>query len=71
MQDLKSVLAEIMELTNTMESNYPELYRNLDENPLTLPTSEHPKIDIKVFQDYLESLQQLLEHHLETYKNYK
>lgn len=34
MQDLKSVLAEIMELTNTMESNYPELYRNLDENPL-------------------------------------
>ena len=69
MQDLKSLLTEITEFTNTLESNYPELYRNLDENPMTLPTSEHPELNKRVFQDYLESLKQLLEHYLETRKN--
>lgn len=69
MQDLKSLLTEITEFTNTLESDYPELYRNLDENPMTLPKSEHPELNKRVFQDYLESLKQLLEHYLETRKN--
>ena len=69
MKKLNGLLTEITELTNTIETNYPELYRFLDENPMTIPATDHPHIDKKVMQEYLESLKQLLEHHLETHKN--
>lgn len=69
MKDLHSILQEITQLTTNIETNYPELYRSLDENPLSLPVSKHPHIDKKVMQEYLESLKQLLKHHLETHKN--
>ena len=63
MKDLNNILKKIMQLTTTIETNYPELYRNLDENPITLPESNHPHIDRQALQDYLESLKQLLKHH--------
>lgn len=69
MKDLHHILNEITQLTLNIETNYPELYRTLDENPMTLPITSHPHIDKKVLQEYLESLKQLLEHHLETHKN--
>lgn len=69
MKDLHNILREITQLTTNIETNYPELYRSLDENPMTLPVSKHPHIDKKVMQEYLESLKQLLRHHLETHKN--
>ncbi len=69
MKNLHGILTEITQLTTNIETNYPELYRSLDENPMTLPVSNHPHIDKKVMQEYLESLKQLLEHHLETHKN--
>lgn len=69
MQNLSYLLKQITELTNTIESDHPELYRYLDENPMTLPTKASPKLGKKAFLDYLESLQELLAHHLETHKN--
>lgn len=69
MNDLSNTLEEITQLTNTIETNYPELYRFLDENPITIPSNDHPHIDQVTMQDYLESLKQLLKHHLETHKN--
>ena len=71
MKDLHHILNEITQLTLNIQTNYPELYRSLDENPMTLPVTNHPHIDKKVMQEYLESLKQLLEHHLETHKNKK
>ena len=68
MKQLQGILKEITQLTYTIESNYPELYRTLDENPMTIPATEHPHIDKEVMQEYLESLKQLLEHHLETHQ---
>ena len=68
MKDLRKVVGEIEKLTTNIETNYPELYRSLDENPLTIPTKQNPHIDKEVMQDYLESLKQLLKHHLETHK---
>ena len=52
-----------------METNYPELYRSLDENPMTLPATDHPHIDPDVMMEYLNSLKELLRHHLETHKS--
>jgi len=40
----------------------------LDENPITMPSSEHPDMGDKVFADYLESLKQLYQHHMETHE---
>jgi len=71
MQNHSSIVKEITELTNTIESNYPELYSYLDENPLTLSVAQHPKVDKKAMEDYLQSLKELLEHHLQTHKNAK
>ncbi len=71
MNESTSLLRQITELTSTIETQYPELYRFLEEEPLTLPTEAHPEMDKKALQDYLESLQQLLTHHLQTHKNGK
>lgn len=68
MTDLKRVLGEITQLTTNIETNYPELYRSLDENPLTIPSKNHPNVNKKALQDYLESLKQLLSHHIDTHK---
>ena len=69
MKDLHNILREIIQLTVNIETNYPELYRFLDENPMTIPATKHPHVDKVVMQEYLESLKQLLQHHLETHKN--
>jgi len=68
MKELQKIITEITQLTNTIETNYPELYRSLDENPLTLPVSESPHMDKKVMAEYLESLKQLLGHYVEEEK---
>ncbi len=68
MKDLRYLLTEISELTSAIESDYPELYQFLDENPMTLPTIPHPEVNRKVMEDYLQSLRQLLEHHLQTHQ---
>ncbi|MCL5129315.1 hypothetical protein [Algibacter sp. L4_22] len=61
MRKLHKILNEITQLTTNMEINYPELYRSLDENPVTLPINKHPQIDKVVMQEYLDSLKELVE----------
>jgi len=68
MNKLQNTLTEISQLTKIIETNYPELYQFLDENPITIPSESNPSIDKKILQDYLDSLKQLLKHHLETRK---
>ena len=68
MKDLHQILKEITQLTTFIETNYPELYRLLDENPMTLPVTQQPHMDKKVMQLYLESLKELLKHELEMHK---
>ncbi|SHK39390.1 hypothetical protein [Maribacter aquivivus] len=69
MKQLHKILNEITALTLNIETNYPELYRSLDENPMTLPVSQHPHMDKVVMQEYLESLKQMLSHYLEEHKS--
>lgn len=66
MRELNSIMNRIVVLTNTMESKYPELYHFLDEDPMTLPVLSHPNIDKKALENYLQSLHELLEHHVKT-----
>jgi len=69
MRELNSILDRITMLTNTMELQYPELYQFLDENPITLPLLSHPEMNKEVMESYLQSLQELLDHHVKTHKN--
>lgn len=68
MQNLQDILSQITKLTTNIVTNYPELYAILDENPITIPSTAHPDININIMEDYLESLKELLKHHLETRK---
>ena len=65
---MNNLLSEITQLTNTIETKYPELYRTLDENPMTIPLANHSIIDKEIMEDYLEGLKQILEKYLETKK---
>lgn len=68
MKNLHQLLKEVTQLTTNLETNYPEIYRLLDENTLTLPNEREPIIDKKILESYLETLKQLLQHHLNTHK---
>lgn len=71
MKTIKNILQEITQLTFNIETNYPELYRSLDENPMTIPSSNHPVITKEIMEGYLESLKQILKSYLETQKTKK
>ncbi|RED43674.1 hypothetical protein DFQ10_105274 [Winogradskyella eximia] len=68
MKSLQNILTEISALTLNIETNYPELYRSLDESPMTLPVSQHPHLDKVVMEEYLTGLKALLEHYVEEEK---
>ena len=54
------ILEQINKLTLQLETDYPELYKFLEEEPITIPSFEHPNINNKVLRDYLESLKGLI-----------
>jgi len=68
MKKTQELLKEIMDITYKIENEYPELYKYLDENPITIPIIEHPNLDKKVFSDYLADLKNLLNNHIQSHK---
>jgi len=52
--------AEIMTLTEQIKLQYPEVYRNLNEMPITIPDMATPEVKIKQLEDYVQSLKTLL-----------
>lgn len=68
MKNLHQLMVEITQLTTDMETNYPELYKFLDENPITIPSEKHPTIDKQALINYLETLKQLLKNHIQSHK---
>ena len=68
MNVLQNIENDIVRLTTLIKTEYPELYKFLEETPITVPSVDNPDINIKVMEDYNESLKQLLKHHIETHK---
>jgi hypothetical protein len=60
MKTVGELLKEISDITRDIETNYPDVYKYLDENPITIPNLKHPKVDTNQLQVYLESLNDLL-----------
>ena len=71
MKEERQILSEISALTNIIESDYPELYQFLDENPITIPSSEHPDLNKTTLQGYLQDLKDLLKHYVKTHTTNK
>lgn len=67
MKTVKELLSEISELISNIETNYPELYQYLDENPVTIPNLQHPKISTEELENYLATLKDLLNKHKKDY----
>lgn len=64
MKTLQDIENQIIRLTLSIEVNYPELYVNLDENPMTIPSKDNPDMNIAIMEDYLESLKQILKQYI-------
>lgn len=67
MDTFNKVLQEINLITMELESKYPEIYKFIDEDTLTLPFREHPKITIDILLEYLDNLRQLLQSYKKTH----
>jgi len=67
MKTLQDIQDQITKLTTKIGVNYPELYVALDENPITIPSKNHPDINLSIMEDYLESLKQILKQYIKTH----
>ena len=67
MKRISNLLNEINLITLEIETKYPEIYKFIEEDTLTLPFREHQPINAEILFDYLESLKELLSHHKKTH----
>ena len=68
MKNLNALMQNIIELTTVIETKYPELYKYLDETPISI--GKHPEREISTtdLQSYLQILKTLLEDYIETHQ---
>jgi len=71
MKTRQHVLKDLSSLIYKIESEYPELYKFLDESPVTIPVERHPNIDAQALETYFEGLQQLLKEYKKTHLDQK
>lgn len=61
MDTVQELLTKISNITRDIETNYPDVYKYLNENPMTIPNMEHPSVSETELKEYLASLETLLE----------
>ena len=60
MKTIDELNNDILKITLTIHSKYPELSKYLSEMPVTIPNELSPEIEAKTLTDYLNSLNELL-----------
>ena len=68
MDEKASLLSEISRLTETIKTDYPGIYQFLNENPMTIPLSAHPRMDENTLRSYLNDLKAILKNYTESNK---
>jgi hypothetical protein len=58
----KELNSRILQISMKILEKHSELAEHLDEMPMTIPNMKNPEINIKILKDYLESLENILEH---------
>jgi len=51
---------KIVKMTMAIRNEFPELMKFIGEMPETIPDKKNPEINIKILQDYYDSLEDLL-----------
>lgn len=69
MKTEKELSNDILEITMNIKKNYPELVTYLKEMPETIPNTEDPEINIKILQEYYDSLNAILQKYSDTHEN--
>ena len=64
METKTEINLKIMEITDQIRENHPELLKYLNEMPVTIPDEKNPKITLQSLQDYYQSLLVLLRNYL-------
>lgn len=62
---------DILKITMTIQQKYPELSKYLVEMPVTIPNEGNPEINCKNLQDYLNSLNRLLDTYIPNHQTSK
>ncbi len=52
--------ADILKITLIIREKYPELSKFISEMPITIPDIESPEINVKILQDYYDSLDSMM-----------
>jgi hypothetical protein len=68
MKKLSELMQEVIKLTTEIETTYPELYKYLEETPITICETEEKTICTEDMKEYLRTLKSQLQHHVETHK---
>ena len=68
MENQRRIVSEIMHLISDMETQYPEIYRFLDEDPITIPSSAQPELNQNTLAEYSDDLRELLKRHLQSHQ---
>ena len=64
----KKINELIINITNCIHKNYPELVEFIDEMPITLPNQKHPELNVKSLTSYYNSLVNVVEEYEENHK---
>ena len=68
METEKKINELIINITNCIHKNYPELVEFIDEMPITLPDQKHPELNVRSLTSYYNSLVNVVEEYEENHK---
>ena len=68
MKTEKEINDAILKITMKIRNDYPELSKYLSEMPVTIPDDSNPDINIKILQDYYESLENILQKYIPNHR---
>lgn len=68
MKALNKLMQEVIKLTTLIETEYPELYKYLDETPLSMGLHPEKEVTIADLKIYLQTLKTQLEEYVKTHK---
>lgn len=54
------LMDRITKMTNLIQEKYPEFGEFIGEMPITIPNDPSPQVNIRMLQDYFDSLCQIL-----------
>lgn len=56
MERIQNYIQDITKLTSVIGAKYANLYIFLNENPITIPSENHPDSGLDIMKDYIDSL---------------